>query len=269
MDPRPLWLLAVPLAMLAVPAAAQAAEPPCPPSVTAGAKLAASDVESLGGPLTATHTIDVELVTANGGSADFKLALPAGAVALPSGFRDDTPGAVPVTATWLDYDPSTFSDCTASVQTTFTLVAAKPPKFVAPRPGKRGISELEWSLRVGKSSDLRPVEVRLRGVRRAKLPSASTHVQTLALGLRRGDPNRMIYGTGKVLRSAGWRFRVGPFFQNEFPIRMYKVERGHGRRGFGFDLEVFQGGTRIGRTRGVGSCKFTSIGPLCGVRTTR
>jgi hypothetical protein len=50
---------------------------------------------------------------------------------------------------------------------------------------------------------------------------------------------------------------------------MYKVERGHGRRGFGFELELVQAGTRIGRTRGVGSCRFTSLGPLCGVRTTR
>jgi hypothetical protein len=174
-----------------------------------------------------------------------------------------------VTATWLEYDPNTFSDCTASVQATFTLVPAKPPKFLAPRSGKQGISELEWTLRVGKSSDLRPVEVRLRGVRRARLPRASTHVQTLALGLRKGDPNRMLFGTGRVLRSAGWRFRIGPFYRGEFPIRMYKVERGHGKRGFGFELELVQGGHRIGRTRGVGSCRFTSVGPLCGVRTTR
>jgi hypothetical protein len=78
----------------------------------------------------------------------------------------------------------------------------------------------------------------------------------------------MLFGTGRVLRSAGWRFRIGPFFRGEFPIRMYKVERGHGRRGFGFELELVQGGRRIGRTRGVGSCQFTSVGPLCRVRTT-
>ena len=274
MDARPLWLLAAPMAMLAGPAAAQAADPPCPPGVAPSATLRASDLERDSGQLTATHTINLELETANGAVLDdFTLALPPGAVAVRSGpspsFRADSPGPVSVTATRVEYDPNTDSDCTASVQATFTLVAPKPPKFIAPRRGSRGISELEWSLRVGGGTDLRPVQVRLRGVRHARLPGASAHIQTLTLGLRSGDPNRLLFGTGRVLRSAGWRFRIGPFFRGEFPIRMYKVERGHGRRGFGFELEVVQGDRRIGRTRGVGSCRFTSVGPLCRVRTMR
>jgi len=269
-----LWLLAAPMALLAGPAGAQAADPPCPPGVAPSATLRASDLERDSGPLTATHTITTELETADGAVLhDFTLALPLGATAVRSGpspsFRADAPGPVSVTATWSEYDLNSDSNCTASVQATFTLAAAKAPKFIAPRPGSRGISELEWSLRVGGGTDLRPVEVRLRGVRHARLPSHSAHVQTLALGLRSGDPNRLLFGTGRVLRSAGWRFRIGPFFRGEFPIRMYKVERGHGRRGFGFELELVQDGHRIGRTRGVGSCRFTSVGPLCGARTMR
>ena len=274
MDARPLCLLAAPMAMLAGPAAAQAADPPCPPGVAPSATLRASDLERDSGQLTATHTINLELETANGAVLDdFTLALPPGAVAVRSGpspsFRADAPGPVSVTATRVEYDPNTDSDCSASVQATFTLAAAKSPKFIAPRPGSRAISELEWSLRVGGGTDLRPVQVRLRGVRHARLPGASAHIQTLTLGLRSGDPNRLLFGTGRVLRSAGWRFRIGPFFRGEFPIRMYKVERGHGRRGFGFELELVQGDRRIGRTRGVGSCRFTSVGPLCRVRTMR
>jgi hypothetical protein len=267
------WLpLAALAALLAGPAAADAA--PCPPGVAPTATLRASDLERDGGPLTATHTINLELETADGAVIDdFKLALPPGAVAVRSGpspsFRADAAGPVPVTATWSEYDSTSDADCSASVQATFALEAPKPLKFIAPRAGSRGISELNWSLRVGKASDLRPVQVRVRGVRRARLPGPSAPVQTLALGLRSGDPGRMLFGTGRVLRSAGWRFRIGPFFQSEFPIRMYKVERGRGRRGFGFELELVQAGHRIARSRGIGSCRFTSVGPLCRARTMR
>jgi hypothetical protein len=265
--------LAVLVALLACPAAAAAA-PPCPPGVAPSATLRASDLERNGGPLTATHTIDLELETADGSLIDdFQLVLPPGAVAARSGptpsFRADAPGPVQVTATWTEYDRTTDADCSASVQATFTLEAPKPLKFIAPRPGSRGISELEWSLRAGKAADLRPVQVRLRGVRRARLPAATAPVQRLALGFRPGDPGRMLFGTGRVLRSAGWRFRIGPFFRSEFPIRMYGVERGHGRLGFGFVLELVQAGHRIARTRGIGTCRFTSVGPLCRARTMR
>jgi hypothetical protein len=266
-------LLALLAALVACPAAADAA-PPCPPGVAPSATLRASDLERDGGPLTATHTINLELETADGAVIDdFTLVLPPGAVAVRSGpspsFHADAPGPVQVTATWTEYDRTADADCSASVQATFTLEPPKPLKFIAPRLGSRGISELDWSLRAGKASDLRPVQVRLRGVRRARLPGASAHVQTLALGFRAGDPGRMPFGTGRVLRSAGWRFRIGPFFQSEFPIRMYKVERGRGKRGFGFELELVQGGRRIARTRGIGSCRFTSLGPLCRARTMR
>ena len=70
MDARPLWLLAAPMAMLAGPAAAQAADPPCPPGVAPSATLRASDLERDSGQLTATHTINLELETANGAVLD-------------------------------------------------------------------------------------------------------------------------------------------------------------------------------------------------------
>jgi hypothetical protein len=165
----------------------------------------------------------------------------------------------------LEYDRDADADCSASVAATFPLAAARPLKFVAPRPGSRGISELNWSLRVGERSDLRPVEVRLRGIAHARLPTSSAPLQKLRLGLREGDPGRMLTGTGRLLRGAGWRFRVGPFFRNEFPIRMTNPQK----RRFGFDLQLVQGGRRIGRTRGVGRCEFTSVGPICRARVLR
>jgi hypothetical protein len=261
------------LACLAVPcvAGAQTPAPPCPPGVGPSVTVRAHDLESTGGPLTATHTVAVELETSDGRVLDdFKLTPSAGATTVQAGptpgFRADAPGPVSVIATWLQYDADADADCSASAQGAFVLGPAKPPRFVAPRRGARDISELEWALRVGKTTDLRPVELRLRGVRRARLPGASAPDQTLALGLRSGDPGRMLSGTGRVLRSAGWRFRVGPYYDGEFPIKMYGPQRGGRRRaGFGFELELIQGGRRIGRSRGVGSCEFTSVGPLCRV----
>jgi hypothetical protein len=250
-------------------ARAQAVDTPtCPAGVAPGGTLRAHDLES-GGPLTATHTIGLGLELADGTIEDqFTLALSPGAVALRGGptpaFRAEAPGPVSVTATWLEYDRNADSECTTSAQATFVLGPAKPPRLVAPR--RNGpIGELDWNLRLGAGTDLRPVEVRLRGVRRARLPGASARVETLTLGLRRGDPARMLVGTGRVLRSAGWRFRIGPFYDGGFPIRMFGVERGCQRckRGFGFELELFQGGRRIGRSGAVGRCEFTSFGPLC------
>jgi len=257
------------LVLLAVaPAAsAQAQAPPCPPGVAPSVTLRAHD------ELIATHTIGLYIETVDGIEIDeFTLALPPGAQAVRGGptpaFRADAPGPVPVTATWLEYDRAADAECSATAQATFVLAPAKPPRFIAPRAGSKGISELNWTLRFGQRSDLRPIEVRLRGVRRARLPGGSAPLETLTLGLRAGDPGRLLTGTGRVLTSAGWRFRVGPYFRNEFPIRMSKPRGPRGRRvGFGFELELVQGGRRIGRTRGVGRCEFTSVGPLCRGRT--
>jgi hypothetical protein len=252
------------LLLIAEPASGQTTPPACPPGVAPSATLRAQDA------LIATHTIALELETADGAFIDdFKLALPAGVKSVQTGpslgFQADTPGPVSVTATWLEYDRNADADCSASVAATFALAAPRPLKFVAPRPGTRGISELNWILRVGTRSDLRPVEVRLRGIPHARLPAASAPVQKITLGLREGDPGRMLTGTGRVLRGAGWRFRVGPFFRNEFPIRMTNPKK----KRFGFDLQLVQGGRRIGRTRGVGRCEFTSVGPICRARIAR
>ena len=256
-------------AAAAGPAGAQG-EPACPPGTPSGAVLRAADAENTGRGLIATHTISLTVETSDGVEIDeFELVLPPGAQPVRAGpspaFRSDAPGPVHVVARWSYLGAG--GPCTATTEGTFVMEPARTPRFVAPRRGRRGISELLWSLRVGAETDLRPVEVRLRGAQRARLPGPSAPVRTLALGLRPGDPNRMLLGSGRVLASAGWRFRIGPFFDGEFPIRMSKPGRPT-RRGFGFELELVQGGVRIGRTRAVGRCEFTVVGPLCRARTT-
>jgi hypothetical protein len=155
------------------------------------------------------------------------------------------------------------SYCTASTTATFNLEPPKPLRVSVPRAKGTWMSELEWSIRAGEDADLRPVEARLRGVRRARLPDAATPAQTFTIGLRAGD-KPMIFGSGRLLRSAGWRFRFGPYYRNEFPIRMSKFEKSR-RLGFGFELEFVQGGARIGRTRALGRCVF-EYGLRCSYR---
>lgn len=267
---------------LAGPAAAVAqtpGDPPCPPGAAPAATLRAGDAEDGDRALTATHTIVLTLESSDGGEVtdEFTLVLPPGAKAIRDGpspaFRVDSPGPVPVTAMWTHLvigDGSGLphgSTCTASTETTFALEPPKPLSLRLPAARKAQMVELDWLMRIGKGADLRPVEARLRGVRRARLPGAAAPVQTISLGLRTGD-RPMLTGTGRVLRSAGWRFRFGPLFRDELPVRMYGFEKSR-RRGFGFDLNFVQAGRSIGRTRAVGRCEFTVVGRLCRFRTAR
>lgn len=251
----------------AAPAAAQD-YPPCPPGFGAGATLHASDLEDAGGSLTATHTISLTLETSDGEFPDFTVALPPGARRRFAGgpaFQFDAAGPVTITATWSDFHPSTGDWCTASTTGTFDLHPPEPLRFVPPRRASRLMTELQWRIHVGENADLRPIEARLRGVRRARFPRASAPVQTMALVLRRGD-GRALPDVGRVLRSAGWRFRFAPTYPEAgFTVRMSDVKKSR-RRGFGFELDFVQGGERIGRTRAKGRCEFTVVGPLCRYR---
>jgi hypothetical protein len=250
--------LAAPVLGLAVasaaiwPAAAQTPDPPCAPGVAPSATIRADDGD---GPLTATHAIRLELESGDGSIDDFTVALPPGAEALHGNatptFRVDTPGPVPITATWSHFILGDASTCSASAATTLDVEAAKPVRYIAPAP--RGImNSLRWRVRFGKDADLRPVQVRLRGVRRARLPGASARVQTVTFSLSGYDKGLSYDGNPqRVLRSAGWHFDATWFRRGEFGIQMEDSPNG---RSFGFELELTQAGRRLGRTRAVGRC---------------
>ena len=257
------------VAGLAAPAAAQT-EPPCSAGEAPTATLRGYDVEDSGGPLTATHTIALELESSDGPVQDFTVDLPPGAEATQAGaapaFRVNAPGPVRVTARWSH--SSGGSTCTASSETTLSVEAARPPRLSVPRRSSIQMTELGWRLRVVANADRRPVEWRLRGVRSARRPPASAPVQTVTYALRRGDRGLSGSGSGRVLRSAGWRFHFDVFYRNKIDVRMHRFQRSR-RRGFGFELTVVQAGRRIGRTRAIGRCRFSSVGPLCRYRTVR
>jgi hypothetical protein len=250
--------LAVLVLCLAVvwPAAAQAADPPCAPGVAPSVTIRASDVEDGGGSLTATHTIDLWLETAERDIDEFTVALPPGAVAERGGaspaFHVDAPGPVPITVTWSHFVIGTAEECTASAATTLNVEPAKPLRYIGPRLSKWTIDSADWRVRIGKDADLRPVQLRLRGVRRARLPGPLAPVETVTFALRGGDKG--LTDGVRSLRSAGWHFDASWFRRREeigVSMRDHSNRKG---RGFGFVLELTQAGHRLGRTRLVGRC---------------
>jgi hypothetical protein len=236
------------------PAAAQAPDPPCAPGVAPSVTIRADDG---GGALTATHTIGLLLETAETEIDEFSIALPPGADAVRGGaspaFQTDSPGPVPITATWQHLVLEDASYCTASAATTLNIEPAQPLRYIAPRTHS-GVIAGDWRVRIGKEADLRPVQLRVRGVRRARLPSASAPVTTVTFALRGGDKGLTYFGRAlRTVRSAGWHFDATWDERDEIRIAMRDHSNRRGR-GFGFELELTQAGRRLGRTRVVGRC---------------
>jgi hypothetical protein len=233
-------------------------DPPCPPGLPAAA-IVAQDA------LIATHEIalGVEVAGEPDPVREFDVGVPPGIRVGWAGtptIRTDAPGPVPVTATWSDYVQSLGTSCSRSVSTTLTIEPARAPRYIPPKRKSTLMSQLEWFLRLGKDADLRPVEVRIRGVKRARVPSASVPVRKLVFAFREGDRGvSYANGRSRTVRGAGWRFSAG-FIRDRPRVLMHGVP---GRSPFGVELDWVQGGRRIGRTRLVGRCH----GFVCGYRT--
>jgi hypothetical protein len=230
---------------------------PCPAGVPASATLRAEDIEDFGGSLTATHTIGLRIDTPEDSAREFNAELPEGVVARrigpDPGFRSDTPGPVYVRATWSEFDPGSGSFCRASTEGTFNLEAPRPIQYTTPPPRKStGTGGATWILHVPKNADLRPVQVRIRGVQHARLPGASAPLKVATWVLRRGDKGLTYAGrSSRTLVTGGWHYDIG--FSK--PSWLYIHQRDFARVGpFGLDLEIVQAGRRIARNRFVGGC---------------
>jgi hypothetical protein len=247
---------------LIAPAGAQTPQP-CAPGVAPSATIRGYDGEDGGGPLTATHTIGLEAHDRNGPIRDVTFTLPPGAEARGSesdpAFSVDTPGQVPVTATWSHYNDADGSSCTASAQGTLRIRPATALTFIGLRPGTWTSETFGSVVRAGKNADVRPVQLRLRGVRRARLPGRGTRVQTLTLALRRGDRGLSL-GRSRKLRAAGWQFFIGFVDEHNIDIRTTLLDNRRGRRGpargFGYTVQLVQAGERVGRIRVIGRCGY-------------
>jgi hypothetical protein len=250
---------------LAGPAAAQSGtEPPCPPGEV-HATIRASDFEDAGGPLTATHTIGLELREGGARVPRPKFTLPGAARArgtdLEPAFSLDTPGPAQVSATWTHYvdNDAEFYACTATTQRTLQLKPPRPLTFDRPIPPTLGLEYFRAGIRAGKDADRRPVEVRLRGVRRARLPGPGSRLQRVTLAFRDGDAGMPVTSTRK-LRAAGWKFHLGFVSRDEIGIGAQVIDSHRGRRGrargFGLRIVFVQAGHRVGSIRATGRCGY-------------
>ena len=254
------------LAVLALTGAvgAQAdGEPPCPPGVGPAATIRGFDTEDGGGSLTATHTIGLEARDRNGFVPNVSFTLPDGAQARGTehdpAFSIDSPGRVQVAATWSHNDEEDGSTCTASAQGTLRIGPTTPLDFSGLPPGPSALEYFQAGIKAGKNADLRPVQLRLRGVRRARLPGPKARLQTVTLPLRRGDAGLPL-GRARTLRAARWRFIINFVDDHQVIIGGQIPNTGRGRRGpsrgYGFSIVFVQAGHRIGRIRATGRCGY-------------
>jgi hypothetical protein len=264
---RALAALLLTLALAPAASAQDETHPPCPAGVAPSATLRAADLHDRGGSLTATHEIGLELQVASEAYPvdEFTVSAPPGVKIGWRGtptVRVDAPGPVPVTATWSDYFPEFDISCSISAQTTLDIEPPRPPRYIAPDRKASLMSQLEWFLRLGKDADLRPVEVQVRGVRRARVPSSAVPAKKLVFVFREGDKG-VSYSNGRerAVRSAGWKFSAG-FIRDQPRVLMHGLQ---GVDRFGVELDFLQGGKRIGRTRLVGRCRSF----VCSYRTVR
>ena len=234
--------------------------------------ITAQDFEAgSGGTLTATHTIDIDANFSDGlGRDDFQASVPAGVKVRQHGSSgasivSDAPGAVPVTLTWTE-QPLGGDDCTASTSTTVQLQAPTPLRFGklprALRPkllkvhGKYYGGGYALTALIGRYTDRRPVELRLRGIARARLPSPAMPFKVVTASLRSLDPG---LGRQRYLRSPKWQvtgrvnYKMTAFF---LEARM-KTGSIHDHP-VGYELQVLQAGRLMLRVREAGTCNLGS-----------
>ncbi|HMJ97170.1 MAG TPA: hypothetical protein VK486_15045, partial [Thermoleophilaceae bacterium] len=199
-DLRRSWLLAT--ALVAVAAVGGVIAPHTSAqagSCTAQAQASwdATDLES-GDALIATHLINVRVTFSDGGLEDtVKISPPPGVAVIDPhspegrhlGIRKDqivvvanATGALPMTVTWdEDEQTGTGAICSGRSEASFDVQAARPLRL-----HHFEHFELPWSLRsrLGAHTDRRPVTLRLRSVRGARLPGPTVPFKTATLDLR-------------------------------------------------------------------------------------
>jgi hypothetical protein len=260
-------LAAVVVAAAASPAAHGFA--PCAPG-TEMPTITAQDFEAgSGGTLTATHTIDLEANFSDGSSRDdFQASAPPGVNVRsggPNGVRlvSDAAGALPITLTWTEH-PLGADDCTASTSTTLQLQAPTPltfgklPRSLRPKAlkhhGKYFAGGYAVTAAIGRYTDRRPVELRLRGIARRRLPSPSMPFKVVTASLRTLDPG---LGSTRYLRSPKWQVTGRTNFQGTAFFLEARMKTGSvHNHPVGYELQVLQAGRLMLRVREAGTCNL-------------
>jgi hypothetical protein len=251
-------LAAAAISLYPVAAGGQTAPEPCPPGVPPGTSIRGFDIEDGGGVLTATHTISLEARDRDGVVLGARFTLPAGATergdAGNPAFSVERPGPVTISAAWSHYRDDQDTDCAVTVRRVLQLAKVRR-RIRVQGPGRTTMTTdgFQSALRAGRNDDRRPVELRLRGTRHARLPGAGARTQKLTLAFRRGDPGLGFDGRRRILRAAGWVFHINLATANT-AILGISNPNDRRRQAFGWELVFRQSGRRIGLITAVGRC---------------
>lgn len=244
-------------------AGAQGGAPPCPPGGATPTLTAKDRQAGAGGPLTATHDIDIETSFPDGSNPDVQISAPAGVHVKSSTVISDAAGPLPITLTWTQLQ-SDGSECTASTTTTLQLQAPAPlsfgklPRSLQPKRVKFHGKYMSsgWALRalIGPSSDLRPLELRFKGVARTKLPSASMPFKTVNASLRDLEPG---IDKQRFLRGPRWQITSRINFARTAVFLEARIKTGSSHdHPLAYEFQALQAGRLMIRVRAAGKCNF-------------
>lgn len=249
-------------------AGAQSAVGPCAPGTVTSATVTVQDSGGPnGGSATATHSLLLQVDFGDSSVVDrdsIQFSAPPPATLKPdgpsefSGLFDDTPGPVPITVTWLQSISGSIDECSAGTSATIQLQAPVPVHLS--KPPIRDVSRggWEWVTRIGPHADRRPIEVRVRGVRKAKLPGSQVPFKIATVSLRAQDP-----GLGKTRYFRTPRFLVTATYQDRFELVGEPRTKSVHEKPLGYEILVLQAGHQLAHIRAAGKC-----GDLFGVGCT-
>jgi hypothetical protein len=174
--------------------------------------------------------------------------------------QGEQPGPLPLHATWTQSDGTSQGVCAGSASASFTMLPAIRPHLTRPRVTRGLPDESTVKLAFPKAGgDFRPVEIRYRAVRARRFPARHVHAKVVTFAIRSTDPGfphrgvRVKTGALRVLMEGedGETLVTGIKFT-------FSVRASPKGSPFGYDLDVYQGGTRSARLRVAGRCIRTS-----------
>jgi len=250
-------------------AGGQSPPPPCPAGVAAQPEFDAIDLDEFPGTtLVATHSLRVRVSGAP--TDDITVSAPGIQGTAKPGeltFFSDTPGPLPVNATWTQDDGTGHGTCTATASTTLQLQPATPiPRLkTLLRFQKTNLKyALNWSFGadLGPTADLRPLLVQWRGVRQSRLPGPSVPFKTLMAPLRSIDPG--YHALPRKLPLPRMLFQLSAA-KDIVGVHVDSITSTHHARPVAYDIEVSQAGRLLARFRLAGACSAFN----CTMRTVK
>ena len=162
----------------------------------------------------------------------------------------DNAGSYAITATWPHDDGIT--QCTATVSMNLQVQPAAPLRLsnIYKKRGPVLTPGWDWRVIFGPHSDLRPIQILMRGVRRARFPTGP--FRTYNAAVRSGDPN-WNDGDQRFLKLPRWGLSIEA--DNRFLAIDGKLRSGSTHeKPVGYEVKVIQAGRQLGDIRAAGKC---------------